>query len=136
MVILQSILRQVVEQGSNDILSGLLKRRNESRGTPKPGDLSLAFAEGCYKQKTYLVLDAPDELETKQIISYLQSFVDAGCRVLITSRDHPDLREAFSAAKQIEAHASSEDLTVYVSIDFERVTSVTQWGRPIPSWRQ
>jgi hypothetical protein len=119
MAILQSILRQVVEHGSKEGISVLLKRRNELCTTPKPEDLSLAFAEVCCKQKrTYLILDAPDELETKQIVSRLQSFIDAGCRVLVTSRYHPDLNEAFSNAKQIEAHASTEDLTIYVKHRF------------------
>jgi hypothetical protein len=119
MAILQSILRQVVEHGSKEGISVLLKRRNELCTTPKPEDLSLAFAEVCCKQKkTYLILDAPDELETKQIVSRLQSFVNAGCKVLVTSRYHPDLSEAFSNAKQIEAHASTQDLTVYVKHRF------------------
>ncbi len=108
----------MVEYGDDETVSALLKHRNELGTTPKPADLSLAFAEACHKRKTYLILDAPDELETKQVVSRLESFVDAGCRVLVTSRDHPDLREAFSAARQIEAHASSEDLTVYVQHRF------------------
>lgn len=116
--ILQSILRQVIEHGSEESISVLLKCRSESSSRQKPGDLSLAFAEVCSKQKTYLILDAPDELETKQIVSRLQYFVGAGCRVLVTSRDHPDLREAFPTARQIEAHASNEDLTVYVEHRF------------------
>jgi hypothetical protein len=116
--ILQSILQQVVEHDTEEAISVLLKRRNE-RSRPKPGDLSLALAEVCRKQKkTYLILDAPDELETRQIVSRLQSFVDAGCRVLVTSRDQPDLREAFQTARQIEACSSSEGLALYIEHRF------------------
>ena len=92
--------------------------RSKSRSMPKPGDLVWAFSEVCQNQNAYLTLDAPDELEIKQIVSRFKSFVGAGCRVVVTSRDHPDLRETFSAARQIEARVSNEDLTVYVQHRF------------------
>jgi hypothetical protein len=119
-VVLQTILAQMIEPGREEAVEVLRNCRNELPSEPKASDLSRAFTEICSKRKVYLILDAPDELENKEVISRLHSFVDAGCRVLVTSRDHPDLREALSTAKQVEVHASSEDLTFYIEHRFRQ----------------
>ena len=115
---MQTILAQLVEQGCDQVIEVLKKSRNESPSELKANHLSQAFAKICSRKKVYLILDAPDELQNTEIILNLRSFVDAGCKVLVSSRDHPDLREALSTAKQVEVHASSEDLTSYVEHRF------------------
>lgn len=71
--------------------------------------------------KTYLILDAPDELDALDeldtpvgIITLFQNLIAAGYSVLITSRDTPELRKAFSTTAIVELHAHRENLHLFI----------------------
>ncbi|KAF9639089.1 ankyrin repeat-containing protein [Lasiodiplodia theobromae] len=68
----------------------------------------------------FLVLDGLDELEkSEEVISLLQSFVQAGCKVCVMSRDTPDIRDSLSGAKHMEVRASREDMVTYAKARFQ-----------------
>lgn len=82
-------------------------------------DLAQIFARACALRPTYLVIDAPDELnEPDGLLCHFQSFVEAGCRVLVTSRDLPNIRNNLDTADKMEVRSNFEDLKTYVKSRF------------------
>ncbi|KAL0257966.1 hypothetical protein SLS55_007134 [Diplodia seriata] len=120
-VILRSILLQLAEQGDPAVLSELNKQRQSIGRNFSTENLAQALHTTFLDHKNiFLVLDAPDELETpKEIVSLLQAFAEAGCKVCVTSRDIPEVRGPLSAAKHIHIrNASPEDLATYIRSRF------------------
>lgn len=104
-MILRTLLLQVAEHGDSTMVAALNKQRNNIGRTPDVRALSKAFSSTCLTRNTFLVFDAPDELENpKEVVLLMRSLVDAGCKVCITSRDIPEM----------EIMPSREDLTTYV----------------------
>jgi hypothetical protein len=93
----------VVEQGDRNVISSASKWINSADKISSVEDLWQALCTAYLaRPNSYVILDAPDELENpKMLISLLQAFVKAGCRLLVTSRDIPDLRNALATAKQV-----------------------------------
>ena|SRR5436190_16142897 len=109
--------------------SALKECCNDPYKLRSPKDLSQIFTKACSLQKnTYLVIDGPDELNDPDgLLSYLQSFVDAGCRILVTSRDISNIRSKFYTANKMEVQATFEDLKTFLSkLDFEKAISATK----------
>lgn len=114
-MILRTLLLQVAEHGDSTMVAALNKQRNNIGRTPDVRALSKAFSSTCLTRNTFLVFDAPDELENpKEVVLLMRSLVDAGCKVCITSRDIPEIRGQLSNAKEMEIMPSREDLTTYV----------------------
>ena len=60
-----------------------------------------------------------DELKySKAILTLLQDFAEAGCRVFLISSDQLDVRKPLSSATTIDVQASGEDLERYVAQSF------------------
>lgn len=118
--ILRSLLRQVVECGDKSVISTLNQHRLSMDQSPSLQAFAQAFSTVCAVQgRTYVVLDAPDELENpKELLALCHSFVEVGCRVLVTSRDVPDLRDVLQTATQIQVLARREDLKIFVETRF------------------
>jgi len=114
--VLQSVLRQVVEQGDENVILSVSKWINSADKISSEEDLWQGFCTACLTQpNTYLILAAPDELENpKMLVSLFQPFVTAGCRLLVTSRDVPDLKNALGKAKQVQIQADRRDLATFV----------------------
>lgn len=120
LTILQSILRQVVKHDCEEIIPILSRCRRGASSVPMADELFSALKEICNKHKVYLIVDAPDELDApKSILSRLQSLVGVGGRVLVTSRDHPDLRAAFSPGRHFELYSHPEDMVLYILHRFQ-----------------
>ncbi|KAL9109444.1 MAG: hypothetical protein Q9227_005952 [Pyrenula ochraceoflavens] len=120
LTILQSILRQVVKFDSEEVIPILSKCRREASSSPKADELFNALKEICTRHKVYLIIDALDELNApKTIVSRFLSLVDVGGSVLVTSRDHPDLRAAFSPGSQFEVYSHPEDMDLYILHRFQ-----------------
>ena len=124
-LILQAFLRQAIEQADPDLIPDLTRRRNDLGSSPKPTDLASIFSDLCRKQKTYLIFDAADEVENpKPLIAHFRTFIKAGCYVIVTSRDHPDIRALLSNPQHIQIQhiqilADTKDLVAYVQSRFE-----------------
>ena len=114
--ILQSVLNQVVERGDQNVILSVSKWINSADKISSVEDLWQAFCAACLTQpNTYLILDAPDELENpKMLVGLFQPFVMAGCRLLVTSRDVPDLKNALGQAKRVQIQADPRDLATFV----------------------
>ncbi|KAH6891489.1 ankyrin repeat-containing domain protein [Thelonectria olida] len=114
--ILQSLLRKLINQANDSTILGLTEFRDETKGEPDIKMLTDMVVTLCeLAPSTYLILDAPDELEApKRLISIFQTFAAAGCRVLVTSRDTPDLRHDLSIANKMEIRAVREDVSLFL----------------------
>lgn len=87
---------------------------------PNLTELLGALTTACETQETYLILDGPDELENpRDIAFFLEPILKSHCRVLVTSRDIPDVRSALAAAAQTEIQADRGDLATFVEGRFE-----------------
>ncbi|KAB2576395.1 putative ankyrin repeat protein [Lasiodiplodia theobromae] len=119
--ILRNILLQAAEQADSSMLAALNEKRQSVGRNFAVENLAQAFLSAALTQKDiFLVLDAPDELESpKEVVSLLQSFVKAGCKVCVTSRDIPEIRGPLSTDKQVNIKsASREDLATYIKARF------------------
>ncbi|KAH7150354.1 ankyrin repeat-containing domain protein [Dactylonectria estremocensis] len=114
--IMQSILRQLLNQAGEETILALVDFQKQAKGEPDIRILFEMIVTLCeLAPPTYLILDAPDELDSpNEIMTILQRFSASGCRVLVTSRDTPDLRHALSAANNIEIQADEEDLVLFL----------------------
>jgi hypothetical protein len=117
--ILRSLLLQVVERGDRNVVSFLSSSRSAMGTAASAQDLAKSYSTACQHQRTFLVLDAPGELDKpKELLAHLHSFVEAGCWVLVMSRDIPDVRGTLQTARQIEVQATREDLVMYIKARF------------------
>jgi hypothetical protein len=115
--ILKCLLRQVVSHGSDEAISLLSEHRDKLTSTPKTDDLATAFSEVCHSEKKlFLIVDAIDELENaKQVVSRLRDFQVAGCSILITSRDSPDISNILTSFREINLQRShQQDMHTYI----------------------
>ncbi|KAK8075334.1 hypothetical protein PG997_009997 [Apiospora hydei] len=118
----KSLLSQLITQGRPPVLQALDTFRS-SLGTTRTislMELSDALYEACSIQQVILIFDGPDELESpKDIKAILHPFVKAYCRILMTSRDLPEIRAAMPMASILEIAADSDDLKTYVNYQFQ-----------------
>ena len=121
MVILQDLLSQVVEQGDGKIVSYLYaKRHSISSRSSTPKEIAQIMAQLPLNRPIYLVFDGLDEVKSpKTVASWLMFLVKASFRVLVTSRDHPDICTAFNHAATIELCANQEDIRKFVINRFQ-----------------
>lgn len=72
------------------------------------------------KTDVYLVIDALDELHDRKIfIPILRDLAKAGIKVFVTSREIPDIQDAFHTERKIEIQASRADLENFVANSFQ-----------------
>jgi hypothetical protein len=119
-VILQRLLRQILHEANPAQLS-LLERRRESSNNPSLKELSQLLSDVTQaKANVYLIIDALDELDDrKAFIPILRELARIGIKVFVTSRDIPDIRDAFRTQRNIEIQASRADLESFVANSFE-----------------
>lgn len=99
----------------------LLERHRENANNPSLKELSKALLEiAQVKSNAYLIIDALDEFgDRKTLIPILRESVKAGIKVFVTSRDIPDIRDAFRTERNVEIQASRSDLEIFVANSFE-----------------
>ena len=114
-VVLQSFLRQILHAGSRHQVS-LLERCCKQSNTPSLKELTTTLSDTARLNKnTFIVVDALDEFEDrKSLIPIVRRLTKAGIKVLVTSRDIPDIRDAFQTEKCLEIEAERSDLELYV----------------------
>ena len=99
----------------------LLEGQRENLNNPSLKELSRILSEVIRaKANTYLIVDALDELaDRKVLIPILRDLAKAGIKVFVTSRDIPDIRDAFRTERNIEIQASRSDLENFVANSFK-----------------
>ena len=99
----------------------LLERQRENLNNPSLKELSRTLSDVARaKANAYLVVDALDELaDRKALIPILRELAKAGIKVFVTSRDIPDIRDAFRTERNIEIQASRSDLENFVANSFQ-----------------
>ncbi|KPM36024.1 hypothetical protein AK830_g10546 [Neonectria ditissima] len=118
--ILRSILHRLINQVEEGVISTLIEFQSEAKGEPDVKIISDMIVTSCrLGPPMYLILDAPDELDApKEIMALLQKFSGAGCKILVTTRDTPDLRNALSTASSMELRAVEKDVLLFLDYRF------------------
>ena len=115
LTVLQSLLWQVVKVGSLEQLS-YLEHLCRSSNSPSLNELAEILSETVrLNNNVYLVVDALDEFRDRRLmVPLLQRLSRTGLKVLITSRDIPDIRDAFYSESSLMIQASQSDLEAYI----------------------
>ncbi|KAK2033526.1 hypothetical protein LX32DRAFT_679708 [Colletotrichum zoysiae] len=118
----KDLLRQAIVQGKGPTIQALVDFRKKL-GLHRPAsskDLSDALRTVCAMQQLVLVLDGPDEMENPRDLKIILSpFIKTNCRVLVTSRDIPEIRSTLNEASKVEVLADASDLRAYVASRFQ-----------------
>lgn len=119
LVILQALLRQLVEQAGEDVVMQIKAALSDPIKRTKEADLCKILAQACSLHPTYLVIDAPDELDKpRRLLAHMQPLVDCNAHVLITSREISEMKK-FPNLLKIEARSKLEDIRKYLTAQFE-----------------
>ena len=113
--VLQSLLWQVVKVGNSEQVS-CLERRCRSPHSPSLNELTQILSETArLNNGIYLVVDALDEFRDRRLlVPVLQRLSSTGLKILVTSRDIPDIRDAFHSELSLMIRTSHSDLEVYM----------------------
>ncbi|OQD98950.1 hypothetical protein PENVUL_c068G04050 [Penicillium vulpinum] len=119
--ILQCMIRQVIEQADEKVLFAMKHMFADPMKQREPAGLAESFATSCELKPTYLLVDGPDEVTGADgLLPYLSSFVENGCKVMVTSRDLGHIRKAMHSATKMEICSQSEDLEIYIDSRFQK----------------
>ena len=114
--ILQSLLRQAVEQGHVELIRQVKNACVDPSVLRNSEEIGRILAKACAIRKTYLILDAPDELnEPMDLLAFVDILVQNQCSCMVTSRDISNIRRCFKGAKQFEVKAHPQDLAAFVN---------------------
>jgi hypothetical protein len=117
--ILHSLLRQIIEQGSPEMLAALREACKDPGKLQNANEVAQLIATAGLSQPIYLVVDALDELrDPTTLLSPLLTFASSGMNVFVTSRDLPHIRKKMKIATQVEIASDPRDLKVYVESRF------------------
>jgi len=99
----------------------LLEQHRENLNNPSLKELSRTLSDvALIKANAYLVIDALDELgDRKTLLPILIELARTGIKVFVTSRDIPDIRDAFRTERNLEIQASRSDLENFVANSFQ-----------------
>ncbi|KAJ5941933.1 hypothetical protein N7516_002101 [Penicillium verrucosum] len=119
--ILQCMIRQVIEQADEKVLFAMKHLFVDPIKQREPVGLAESFATACELKSTYLLVDGLDEVTGADgLLSYLSSFVENGCKVMVTSRDLGHIRKAMDPATKMEICSQVEDLEIYIDSRFQK----------------
>ena len=115
LMVLQSLLWQLVKVGNSEQVS-CFERLCKNSNSPSLNELTQILSETVrLNNGIYLVVDALDEFRDRRLlVPVLQRLSTTGLKILITSRDIPDIQEAFRSERSLMIQASQSDLEIYI----------------------
>ncbi|CBF83993.1 hypothetical protein AN2797.2 [Aspergillus nidulans FGSC A4] len=117
--ILHHLLRQIIEQGSSEVLTLLKESCKDPGRLQQAAEVTQLIATAGSTRQIYLVLDAVDELrEPTSFLSHITNLVPSGINLLIMSRDVPHIRKKMTLATHLEVDSNPGDLKVYIESRF------------------
>ncbi|KAJ6540513.1 ankyrin repeat-containing domain protein [Mycena capillaripes] len=120
--LVQSLVRQMLVRGTESQMEVLKGARDRLRTPLALKDLVDMFIAMCklQPQGPYIVLDALDELEGRNVLfPLLREFVQGGCHVFVTSRHMPDIADALASCEQVEIEADQRDLFRFIDSELQ-----------------
>ncbi|KAJ5788731.1 ankyrin repeat-containing protein [Penicillium paradoxum] len=113
--ILRCISRQLIQRGSEDVLSTLKEFLDQSNPPQNAADIAEIIAKAGSVQPIYLVIDAVDEIKLPgEILDHCLALATSGIYVLVTSRKLPHIQKKMITASQLEITGSTHDLKTYI----------------------
>ncbi|KAF3317189.1 hypothetical protein TWF173_000436 [Orbilia oligospora] len=130
----RSLLKQLASQSPKlpQELVELTRKYSESRNSDMEDQKAQDLLVQCVSNFliTYVVVDALDECDPNQrldVIWILQKLANAGARIFVTSRPHPeDINEIFKKADKIELSAKPDDIRKVIRAEILK----SQVGKP------
>ncbi|KAI9711784.1 MAG: hypothetical protein M1820_001929 [Bogoriella megaspora] len=119
--ILRSLVEQVIRQGDETVIEALMRHVEELKINRPPNftELLAALSTACIVRKVFVILDGLDELENPRDIHSCLDSIISRCKVVVISRDVPDVRSALPTANQMIIQADRHDLTTFIAGRFQ-----------------
>jgi hypothetical protein len=114
--ILHHLLRQIIDQGSGEILSSLKESCGDPSTLQNAKQVVQLLVLAASVQPIHLVVDGLDELKTpSELLGHILELAKSEIHILITSRDLPQIRKKMSTAIQLEVRPPDYDLRLYIN---------------------
>lgn len=107
----------MIEQASADVVAIAKESLSDPQKLRSSKDLCQLICDISSSQQatTFLLFDAVDELkDSSSLLATFQSFLDSGCKILVTSREDSNIQRRLEKAKKLEIQAMSGDLHTYI----------------------
>lgn len=116
--ILQYLLRQIVDQGSEKMLSTLKGACGDPSSLQTENQVVQLLALAASVQSIYLVVDGVDELKTpNELLTPILELSESKMRVMITSRDLPQIRRKMGTTTlQLNIKPTEHDVRLYINM--------------------
>ncbi|QKX55818.1 uncharacterized protein TRUGW13939_02916 [Talaromyces rugulosus] len=115
--ILQYLLRQIVDQGSEKMLSTLKGACGDPSALQNANKVVQLLALAASVQSIYLVVDGVDELKTlNELLEHILELAKSKMRIMVTSRDLPQIRRKMSTTLRLNIKPTEHDLRLYVNM--------------------
>jgi hypothetical protein len=115
--ILQYLFRQIVDQGSEKMLSTLKGACGDPTAPQNANQVVKLLALAASVQSIYLVVDGVDELKTlNELLEHILELAKSKMRIMITSRDLPQIRRKMSTTLRLNIKPTEHDLRLYVNV--------------------
>lgn len=109
------LLRQVINQGSGEMLSMLKESCGDPSSLQNPKQVVQLFALAASAHQIYLVIDGLDELKApNELLEHILELAKSEIHILILSRDLPHIRKKMGTAIQLSIKPTDYDLRLYV----------------------
>lgn len=114
--ILHHLVRQIVDQGSGEMLSTLKESCGDPSALQNANQVVQLLVLAASVQPIYLVVDGLDELKTpNELLGHILELAKSEIHILVTSRDLPQIRKKLDTAIQLDIKPTDSDLRLYVA---------------------
>ncbi|KUL83144.1 hypothetical protein ZTR_10995 [Talaromyces verruculosus] len=114
--ILHHLLRQIIDQGSGEMLSTLKESCGDPSALQNANQVVQLLVLAASVQPIYLVVDGLDEFKTpNELLVYILELAESEIHILVTSRDLPQIRKKMGTAIQLGINPTDSDLRLYVA---------------------
>lgn len=114
--LLHHLLRQIIDQGSGEMLSTLKESCGDPSALQNANQVVQLLVLAASVQPIYLVVDGLDEFKTSnELLVHILELAESEIHILVTSRDLPQIRKKMGTAIQLGIKPTDSDLRLYVT---------------------
>ena len=119
MLVVRSLLGQIIDQADRDTIAALKRERDSTRSLLRADQATAILSTMCSRRLTFLFLDGLDELAAPaSLLKLAHQLHNQECRVCISSRDIPAIRESLAQHQELNINATKGDLGAYIRTAF------------------
>lgn len=114
--VLHHLFRQIIDQGSGEMLSILKESCGDPSTLQNANQLVQLLILAASVQPIYMVVDGLDELKSPhELLTHILELAKSKIHILTTSRDLPQIRKKMGSAMLLEIKPTNSDLRLYVA---------------------